>query len=136
MRPFLVLASVLSLLLAACEKKDTPAEARAKLEARMKTPCLYVGEWRATRPGADYWVRLTGKGRFIAEPNGPGQRFAGRWGVIDGEKIVWIYEEGVARRPEINDIVTVSEDVFDMVEDDKSQTHYVRHSERATCEGS
>lgn len=120
--------------LAACEKKDTPAEARAKLEARMKTPCLYVGEWRATRPGADYWITLTAKGRFIAEPNGPGVRMTGRWGVVDNEKIVWIYDMGGTRPPEVNDIVTVSDDVFDMVEVDKSQTHYVRQA-KGECVG-
>ena len=121
------------IVLASCEKKDSPAEARAKLEARMQHPCLYVGEWRATRPGADYWITLTDKGRFIAEPNGPGVRMTGRWGVVDNEKIVWIYDMGGTRPPEVNDIVTVSDDVFDMVEVDKSQTHYVRQGARASC---
>jgi hypothetical protein len=125
-----VVAALVPSLLVACG--SSPEDARRRLEARMRTPCLYVGEWQATRPGADYLVTLQADGRFAAVPaNGRGQEFRGTWGVVDGDKMVWTYDG--SRKREINPIEPVIDDVFDMVEDDKSKTHYVRTGRGGAC---
>ena len=131
MRTFACLLALLAI--PACSRV-TPQEAALALQARMRAECIYLGEWRATRPGADYTVTLDDDGRFHAAPNGNsrGAELTGRWGVVEG-RMVWLYDQMPGKKAEMNPIEPVTDDVFDLVEDDKSKTRYARLGDVRDC---
>ena len=133
MRPLTPTLIVLALA-AGCSERPSPSQERAAVQAKMRAECRFVGEWRATRKDADYTVVLEKGGMFHARPNADskGVELTGRWGLVDG-KMAWTYDQMPTKRPELNPIEEITPDVFDLVEDDKSKTHYVRATERPDC---
>jgi len=120
-------------VLAACNRL-TPEEERLALQAVLRPECHYVGEWRATRPGADYTVTLQDDGRFHAAPTGHsrGATLTGRWGLLEG-RMVWLYDQMPRKKPEVNAFEDITPDVFDVIEEDASKTRYMRLGDRRPC---
>lgn len=106
------------------------------MNALPNTPCRYLGTWRASRTGAVYNITLDADSTFVAQPLEPknADTITGAWGVYK-EKMVWFYDNGRLWPPDINPIKQHNDDVFTLVEADRSLTTYmlVQRSEWKAC---
>lgn len=97
------------------------------LKALPNSPPQFIGDWIAARGPMEYKVELRGDGRFTAEPlrNAPpgAQNVTGHWGV-DGDRMIWLYDEGHFWPPQINPIKNTLDESFTLVEVDGSTTRY------------
>jgi hypothetical protein len=112
------------------------SQAKEMMNALPNTPCRYLGTWRASRTGAVYSITLDADSTFVAEPLEPrnADTLTGAWGVYK-DKMVWFYENGRIWPPDINPIKQQSDDVFTLVEADRSLTTFilVKRSDWKAC---
>ena len=90
-------------------------------------PCRYAGIWEAKRPQSIYLITLQEDGRFFADPvktNEPGAgAIIGVWGVV-GNKMVWLYDEGVIFPIDANPIKEIDTNHFILSEHNGTKTSY------------
>ena len=112
------------------------SQTKEMMNALPNTPCRYLGTWRASRTGAVYTVTLDADSTFVAEPLEPrnAETITGAWGVYR-DKMVWFYNNGRVWPPDVNPIKQHNDDVFTLVETDRSLTTYmlVKRSDWKAC---
>ena len=90
-------------------------------------PCRYTGIWEAKRPQSVYLITLREDGRFFANPvqtNGPrAGTITGDWGVV-GNKMAWLYDEGVFFPIDANPIKEIDTNHFILSERNGTKTNY------------
>ena len=112
------------------------SQTKEMMNALPSTPCRYLGTWRASRTGAVYTITLDADSTFVAKPMQPrnADTITGAWGVYQ-DKMVWFFDNGRVWPPDVNPIKQQGDDVFTLVEADRSLTTYmlVKRSEWKAC---
>jgi hypothetical protein len=99
---------------------------KAYVSALPYAPCRYIGQWRATRPGAVYDITLKDDSTFMAEPVQPrnADTITGSWGFYR-DRLIWFYDNGRIWPPDINPVRHQDDKIFMLTEPDGSTTTYM-----------